>query len=151
MHVSGSDQAVVFGAAPNIDTHVNMYFEKSSKDRSRVIVDGYVQGDKFPANETILTDKAGNSIVAGISGPGASKNIGPYIMLWGDTKRDMYSFKMTVIFNEDETFKAVELNGKQFSIQDWNKMFSSLNAQSTTVKTTTNNDNGTTQIKGDNK
>ena len=147
MHVSGSNDAVAFNAAPDIDNHVNIYLEKNPQDNSKVLVHGYVQGDHFPANETILSDKAGNKLVVGVSGPGAGKNIGPYTLLFGDLKRDMYEFNMSVLFNKDETFKAVELNGKQYRIADWNKMFSKLNPQSTEVKTTTNNSNGTTEIK----
>lgn len=148
MHVSGSNGAVAFNAAPDIDAHVNIYLEKSSQDKTKVLVHGYVQGDKFPANETILSDKAGNTLVIGVSGPMSGKNIGPYKDLFGDAKRDMYEFKMTVLFNEDETIKGVELNGKQYNIEDWNKMFSTLNPKSSKVTTTTNNNHGTTEIKG---
>ena len=151
MHISGTDRAVAFGAAPNLDNHLNIYLERNPQDKTKVLVHGYVQGDKFPANETILSDKAGNKIVAGVSGPGAGKNIGPYLLLWGDSKRDMYKFSMTVLFNPDETFKGVELNGKQYSIGEWNKMFSNLDPQSTNVTTTTNNSNGTTEIREDNE
>jgi hypothetical protein len=149
MHVSGSDKAVAFDAAPNLDSHLNIYFEKNPQDKTKVLVHGWVQGDKFPANETILSDKAGNKLVLGVSGPGAGKNIGPYTLLWSDSKRDMYQFNMTILFNTDETFKAIELNGKQYNIEEWNKLFSELNPQSTEVKTTTNNTNGTTEIKED--
>lgn len=151
MHVSGSNDAVALNAAPHIDNHVNIYLERNPQDKNKVLVHGYVQGDHFPANETILSDKAGNKIIAGVSGPGAGKNIGPYTLLWGDTKRDMYKFSMTILFNDDETFKAVEINGKQYSLEDWNKMFSKQNAQSTGVTTTTNNTNGTTEVKDENK
>lgn len=58
------------------------------------------------------------------------------------SKIEMYEFRMTILFNDDETFKGVEVNGT-----NWNKLFSNLNPKSTTVSTTTNNTNGTTEIK----
>jgi RHS repeat-associated protein len=147
MHVSGPNKAAPPIVTPDIDNHVNIYFEKNPQDKSKVLVHGNVQGDHFPANETILSDNSGNNLILGVSGPGAGRDIGPYTLLWGDSKRNMYSFRMTILFNDDDTFKAVELNGKQYSIEEWNRRFDKLNSQSTSVKTTTNNSDGTTQIK----
>jgi|GEM_PF-3069326 len=148
MHISGSNSAFLFNAAPDIDNHIYMYIymDKNPQDKTKVSVYGFVQGDHFPANETILTDKKDNKLVVGVAGPNSEKNIGPYKDMAGDNKRYMYSFNMTVLFNDDETIKGVELNGKQYRIDEWNKMFSQLNPKSTTVHTTTNNSNGTTEI-----
>lgn len=141
MHIAGSNKASLFGAFVDIDNHVNIYFEKNPQDKSKVLVHGYVQGDRFPANETILNDKNGNQLILGVSSHnGPNKDLGPYINLLGDNYRDMQKFNMTIIFNEDETFKAVEFGGKQYSIPEWNKQFTKLDPKDTKVSTTTTRD-----------
>jgi len=141
MHIAGSNQASLFGAFVDIDNHVNIYFEKNPQDKSKVLVHGYVQGDRFPANETILNDKNGNQIILGVSSHnGPNKNLGPYLNLPGDNKRDMQEFGMTILFNKDETFKGVEFGGKQYSIEEWNKQFTKLDPKDTKVSTKTSND-----------
>lgn len=144
MHIAGSNKASLFGAFIDIDNHVNIYFEKNPQDKSKVLVHGYVQGDRFPANETILNDKKGNQIILGVSSHnGPNKNLGPYLNLPGDNKRDMQEFGMTILFNKDETFKGVEFGGKQYSIEEWNKQFTQLDPKNTNVSTKTSNDGKT--------
>jgi len=149
MHVAGSNKASIFGAYVDIDNHVNIYFEKNPQDKSKVLVHGWVQGDRFPANETILNDKNGTQIILGVSSHnGPNKDLGPYVNLPGDNKRDMQKFSMTILFNADETFKAVEFGGKQYTIEEWNKQFTKLDPKDTTVSTTTTSD-GTIKTKRD--
>ncbi len=149
MHVAGSNKASLLGAFVDIDNHVNIYFEKNPQDKSKVLVHGYVQGDRFPANETILNDKNGNQLILGVSSHnGPNKDAGPYINLPGDNKRDMQKFSMTILFNADESFKAVEFGGKQYSIQEWNEQFTKLDPKDQNVGTATSSD-GTIKTKKD--
>jgi len=149
MHVAGSNKASLFGEFVDIDNHVNIYFEKNPQDKSKVLVHGYVQGDRFPANETILNDKNGTQLILGVSSHnGPNKDVGPYVNLPGDNKRDMQKFSMTILFNADETFKAVEFGGKQYSIHEWNEQFTKLDPKDKNVGTTTSSD-GTIKTKKD--
>jgi RHS repeat-associated protein len=147
MHVAGSNKASIFGSFVDIDNHVNIYFEKNPEDKSKVLVHGSVQGDRFPANETILNDKNGNQLILGVSSHnGPNKDLGPYVNLPGDNKRNMQEFSMTILFSKDDTFKGVEFGGKQYSIVEWNKQFTKLDPKVQEVSTKTK-DNGTIQTK----
>ena len=141
MHVASSNKASFFGCFVDIDNHVNIYFQRNPQDKSKVLVHGSVQGDRFPANETILSDKNGNQLILGVSSHnGPNKDLGPYIYLPWDNRRDMQIFSMTILFNEDETFKGVEFGGKIHSIEEWNKQFIELDPKDTNVSTTTTSD-----------
>ncbi|MCB9251852.1 MAG: hypothetical protein H6605_05255 [Flavobacteriales bacterium] len=143
MHIAGSDQVSLGGKYfGDIDTHVNISFEKDSEAPNLVKVRGLVTGDRFPANETILNDICGNQLVLGVSGPkGPNKDIGPYLNLPGDNKEFMQFFELTIIFNSDETFNSVIHDNKWYSLADWNKQFTDINPKDTKTSTVLKEDN----------
>gem|GEM_PF-5445015 len=131
MQISGGNKAAIYAA--DIDNHLNINFLKISD--SKVFVFGSVNGDRFPANETILNDKFGNQLILGVSGPNNSKNIGPYKNLPGNNHRKMQQFSLNILFNKDESFKGVELNGKEYSREEWNNIFKNLDPKDTQIST----------------
>lgn len=87
---------------------------------------------------SVNRQKAETRLVSSHNEP--NKDAGPYVNLPGDNKRDMHSFNMTILFNTDETFKAVEFGGNQYSVEEWNKKFTSLDPKDKKVSTATTND-----------
>ncbi len=135
-HLRGGNAAAPFGAGADIDVNVKLNFWKTGKV-NEIGVNGNVVGDKFPSNENYLTDKLGNKLFLGVSGINSeNKDNAPYTELPGDNKRQMQSFYFTILFNNDETFKGVRLpSGTEYNLSDWNKIFKTLNPQSSNTGT----------------
>ncbi|UKB85068.1 RHS repeat-associated core domain-containing protein [Chryseobacterium sp. MEBOG06] len=130
MHISGSNKALLWGiASPDIDANVNMEVSNIRKGQS-FDISGNVYGDKFPSNETYITDAKGNSLFLGVSGADGS----PFTSLAGDNDRPMSSFKFKVLLNKDDTFKGVNYRGKNYSRTQWNGQFEKLNPQNGNVQ-----------------
>ena len=128
-HYSGGNNAAPAPAftVPDIDVKIELEFKKISS--SKFQVGGSVKGDRFPSNETYLTDKNGNKLFLGVSGPDAMFNeaLGPYTELFFAGEERMQNFNLFIMFNDDETFKGVSLgNGKWYELSEWNKNFTSL-------------------------
>ena len=90
------------------------------------VISGEIFGDKFPANETFMTDAAGTQIFLGVSGADGS----PLGSLPGNNSRTMSTFTINVNFNSQGNATGVSNNGTNYSIADWNKRFTSQDAAS---------------------
>ncbi len=138
-HLRGGNAAApkVSSAFDDIDVNVDIFFWETDK-ANEIGIRGEVTGDRFPSNENYLTDEKGNILFLGVSGVNSeSADNAPYTELPGNNKREMQSFRFTILFNDDNSFKGVRTsNGKEYSLSDWNKLFTNLNPQSSQTGTT---------------
>lgn len=143
-HYSGGNAEVVWFLQPlvaDIDVKINLNYIKVGENKFKF--SGVVKGDRFPSNETYLTDKSGNKIFFGVSGPDAMFNeaLGPMTELNFSGSEGMQKFDFFVHFNEDETFKGISLgNGTWYEVKDWNKIFTNLNPKDQDVGTNVTKD-----------
>jgi len=146
-NLAGGNAAAPFNVGEKfgqIDVNVQVSFWKTIKD-GEIVVSGMVNGDRFPANENYLTDEKGNELILGVSGINSENAAtAPYTQLPGNNQRPMSRFIFTVLFNKDNTFKGVRTaNGKEYTLDEWNKQFTNLNPQSKTTGTTVNGSSNT--------
>ena len=140
-YTSGSVEFHLFGSnsvipkSPDIDAKGKMSIESwdFGSAGSLMLVEGIVNGDKFPSNETFMSDKHGNSIFLGVSGADG----GPFTSLPGNNSRPMSKFSIIVDFNKDGVIQSVYNNSKSYSVEDWNKQFENLDPKSSDVSTDT--------------
>ena len=83
--------------------------------------------DNFPSTEAFITDPNGNNVFIGIGqiAKDVDKNTGPFTELSGENKRDITSFSFGITTDSCGNFINVQYNGKDYSISDWNKRFTS--------------------------
>lgn len=119
--------------SPDID--VNGTFALLRQDLgdagSRISVTGMIYGDKFPANETFLTDEFGTGVFLGVSGADGN----PFTSLPGAGSSRMSTFEIYVNFDINEKITGVTYGGETYSVDDWNKKFESLDPKSGDVAT----------------
>lgn len=129
---SGNNEGINL-PSPDIDVKASISLGVLDHDdgSSTIVISGTVFGDKFPANETYITDKKGQRIFLGVSGADGT----PLKNLPGDNNRTMQKFTVKVNFDADEKATSVDYNGTNYSIADWNKKFTSLDATDGTVAT----------------
>jgi RHS repeat-associated protein len=132
-HASSNNEAFFYGASPNVDAKVNAKFTKLSDNVFSVA--GTIIGDRFPSNEAYLQDDLGNKVFLGVSGVdinlgSISPTFGPGVLLFGDNKK-MSSFSFSVKYQEingKTVFQNVILSdGTKYNLNEWNKIFESLN------------------------
>ena len=125
-HISGNNDAIP--GSPDIDVKgalgIGVFDFKDGS--STAVISGEIFGDKFPANETFMTDAAGTQIFLGVSGADGS----PLGSLPGNNSRTMSTFTINVNFNSQGNATGVSNNGTNYSIADWNKRFTSQDAAS---------------------
>ncbi len=126
--IQGTDAALLWGYNPgNIDVKVSAQFTPTTQ-KGQYKVTGEVYGDRYPSNETYLTDEKGNMLFLGVSGVDNESWYGPEAELLGTAFEGMSRFSFYIEFNEDNTFKSAILNnGKRYTPEEWNKVFKGLN------------------------
>jgi hypothetical protein len=132
-HLSGNNSLVP--GSPDIDVKgtLGIGIAENKDGTSTAVVSGKIFGDKFPANETFLTDAGGASVFLGVSGAILGPNAGPAFALPGNNSRTMSTFTLNINFGADgniNTKNAVQFNGTNYSLKDWNKLFESQNPRS---------------------
>ncbi len=152
MQVQGNNDGMTWGWNPGyIDVKIDMQikFDGYSSDGLRVFnIQGEVYGDRYPSNETYISDISGNKLFLGVSGPDALHPFAPGTELLITAFEDMSRFNFNVVFNEDDTFKGVSLmNGTYFSLKEWNAIFYNLNPQSKETGTNVTNSEVETDYK----
>jgi hypothetical protein len=144
--MQGNDKAVGVGkyTLPNwlnpgyIDVKFKATFAEAESKNGLIKwkVTGEVYGDRYPSNETFITDKDGNKLFLGVSAVDNEGEYGPQKELLGTAFENMSKFSMYILFNEDETFKGVSLSdGTWYNLDDWNKIFESLDPTDSDVGT----------------
>ena len=133
-HVSGNNDLVP--GSPDIDAkgNIGIAHKDLGENGSIIGISGNIFGDKFPANETFLTDASGTGIFLGVSGADGN----PFTSLAGNNNRKMSSFTLAISFNKSGNITGVIYNGKNYSVEDWNKQFQNLNPQSDDTSTNKN-------------
>jgi RHS repeat-associated protein len=130
-HLAGKDRAINLGhpslsITPDIDIHTNLRIQTTQigdgTGNLQLNIRGGIQGDRFPAAETFVADSANNRLFLGVFAP--SSFSGPAINLPGDRQWSMININVTVLTNSKGVFLGVMQNGKQISIEEWNKQFS---------------------------
>jgi RHS repeat-associated protein len=132
-HLSGNNSQIP--GSPDIDAKGQMQVGvvEMGENGSMATFSGAVTGDKFPANETYITDQNGTGVFLGVSGADGN----PFTSLPGDNNRQMSQFIIGVKFDAQGNIQSVQHNGQTYSAEDWNKRFQNQNPQS--GNTTTNN------------
>lgn len=129
-HLSGANKLVP--GSPDIDAKGNMTITvQDLGDKGSVInFSGAITGDKFPANETFITDQSGTGVFLGVSGADGN----PFTSLPGDNDRKMSEFNIGVQFDTQGNVQGVQYNGQTYTVEDWK--FQSQNPQSGNTSTT---------------
>ena len=129
--MEGNNEAIK--GSPDIDVAAMLQVSttKNEDGTSNALFSGMVWGDKFPANETYLTDQSKAKIFLGVSGADGS----PFFSLPGKNAKDMSSFSFQINFDKDGNYSKespILYNGKTYTIEEWNKQFTSKNASGNT-------------------
>jgi hypothetical protein len=124
--IAGNNDAI--SGSPDIDVKAGFYITAIDLNdgSSYAAISGKIKGDKFPANETFVTDQSGTRIFLGVSGADGR----PITSLPGDNSRKMSSFTIGINFNANGNAVSVSANNKTYSIENWNKYFTEQNAKS---------------------
>jgi len=140
--VAGNNDAFLWGLTPDIDVNIDMNFEQvGTNGENKWRVSGDVIGDRFPSNETFMTDEFGNKLFVGVSGIDGGALQGPFIELLNYGNENMQKFTFNILFNDDNSIKGVSLdNGDWYEIGDWNKLFEDINPASKTAGTNVTKD-----------
>lgn len=124
-HLSGNLSLIE--GSPDIDVYGKMSIKvEEMEDGNLATFSGWVDGDRFPANETYIRDQNGTGVFFGVSGadPGnGNQHTGPLTRLPGANKRPMSQFNFGIKFNPDGSMKHILYNGNELSIEDWNSLF----------------------------
>ena len=118
-------------ATPNIDVFSEFSITENKK-AGTLTVSGSLTGDNFPSTEAFISDPGGHNLFLGIGqiGAGVGKNTGPFTELPGENKDNpITSFNLTITTDKNGNFTGVNMGGKNYSIEDWNKQFLSTNPQ----------------------
>ncbi|MDN5212776.1 hypothetical protein QQ020_11995 [Fulvivirgaceae bacterium BMA12] len=92
-------------------------------------ISGTLSGDGFPAGEALVTDAGGNSIFIGVSQAVFGPNEGPFMALWGDSKRKTASVGVSIVVNDKGIFLGVKVRDKVIDAEEWNKRFENRTTQ----------------------
>ena len=131
-HVSGNNDLVP--GSPDIDTKGNIGISVTDLGDEGSIINfsGTISGDRFPANETFITDQEGTGVFLGVSGADGN----PYFSLPGDNSRPMSEFNIGVQFNSSGNIQGIQYNGQTFTVPEWQKQFQQLDPKDDDVSTT---------------
>ena len=134
-HLSGNN-ALVPGS-PDIDAKGSIGIARKDLKQNGSIVGiaGEITGDKFPANETFITDQNGVGVMLGVSGADGN----PFTSLAGNNNRKMSSFVLAIHFDKKGNITGVSDSKRQYSVKEWNKQFTNLKPQDGNVSTNTTN------------
>ncbi|WP_246566614.1 RHS repeat-associated core domain-containing protein [Kaistella soli] len=106
----------------DIDTKSNLTITtKEGTNGNKIVgISGTVYGDKFPSNETYVSDSYGNAVMIGVSGPNIDPEIGPYL-LGGSKNTPMQSIDAKIIFDKKNKIIGASSNGKSLKIDNYGK------------------------------
>lgn len=147
---SGSNCTVT--GACDIDVTGTLQMKYSAKDNAQnggwLWVAGKVIGDKFPSNEWFIKDDHGNKVMLGVSGTDSKyENTGPFTELCNPINENMSTWNFTIEMDGNDKFTAVWFNKTRYSIEEWNKQFTSLSPSDPDTNTHVDSTNGTFETK----
>lgn len=79
-----------------------------------------ITGDNFPSAESFISDSAGNSVFIGVSALQ-----GNVLGLKGEGGNKRINNNLQINFNSDGVFQSVNYKGTDYSLKDYNKLFTS--------------------------
>jgi len=131
--VFGNNDAFPFEATPDIDVNGNLTFGVTTNSDGNTVLNitGEINGDKFPSNETFLTDSAGTGVFLGVSGADGN----PFTSLPGGNNRKMSSFNMDITFDKNNNVYSIQSGGQTYTVDEWNKRFENLDPKDDNVST----------------
>jgi hypothetical protein len=123
----------IIPGSPDIDTKGDFAIGRiDSEEGSVITISGSIFGDKFPANETFLTDQNGTGVFLGVSEADGN----PFTSLPGDNCRLMSRFNIGINFGSNGNVIGVTAGNSTYSVEAWNARFSDLNPKDANVGTT---------------
>ncbi|MCC5922121.1 MAG: hypothetical protein JJU23_15705, partial [Cyclobacteriaceae bacterium] len=122
-HSAGANPMTPEGS-PNIDVFSEFSITEN-KNAGTLDISGKLTGDNFPSTEAFITDPSGQNLFIGISqiGEGVGRNMGPFTELPGENQRPITDFNFSITTDADGNFTGVRRGDETFSIQNWNKQF----------------------------
>jgi RHS repeat-associated protein len=117
-HVAGANPMIP--KAPDIDVFSDFSITENKK-AGFLNISGSLKGDNFPSTEAFITDPIGNNVFIGIGHYEGS----PFSSLDGTNKRDITSFNFSITTDKKGNFTGVKMGDTSYSLDDWNKRFTS--------------------------
>lgn len=146
IHNYGSNCTVALSCDIDVFAGITvMYFDKPNpEDGGILFVAGSVKGDRFPANENFVTDDFGNKVMMGVSGVDSDwAYAAPYTELCGNiTNEDMSNWNFGIEMDNNGSFTQVWFNSHMYSIDDWNRKFTSLDPKNVSTNTSIDSSSG---------
>ena len=111
---------------PDIDIYSNFSITENKK-AGTLSVSGSLKGDNFPSTEAFITDPSGNNLFIGVGqiSAGVDADWGPFKELPLKNERPITSFNFTITTDKKGNFTGVREGKTTYSIEDWNKRFTS--------------------------
>jgi len=111
---------------PDIDIYSNFSITENKK-AGILSVSGSLRGDNFPSTEAFITDPSGNNLFIGVGqiASGVDKDWGPFTQLPFKNERPITSFNFTITTDKKGNFTGVRDGKTTYSIENWNKRFTS--------------------------
>jgi RHS repeat-associated protein len=103
------------------DLDVSSSFGITEDKKSGILsISAAMAGDKFPSAESFVVDPSGKAVFIGVS----QKGFHPVTDLPGDNARPMINSSFGIRLDKAGNFTGVIYNGKDYSIEQWNRMHS---------------------------
>jgi RHS repeat-associated protein len=130
-HVAAANPLTPPGT-PNIDIFSNFSITENKK-AGTLSISGSLRGDNFPSTEAFITDPAGKNLFIGIGqiAAGVDKDWGPLKELPFENTRPITSFNFTVTTDKNGNFTGVQQGKTTYTLDAWNKLFTSKPTQKT--------------------
>jgi hypothetical protein len=115
--------------SPDIDVKANFTVLENT-EKGILIINMNASGDDFPNTEAFLTDASGQSVFMGVDVREAGNDAAPFILAGGATTPIMNNI-FSITLDKKGNFKNVYSGGEKYSLDDWNKKFTSIDAEKT--------------------
>ena len=109
-----------YGLAPDIEVQTEISVLEDV-DAGTITIEATGTGKQFPATESFATDSAGNSVFVGV---GAAYGE-PSDLLTSSKKNSIFKTTLKINVNSDGVFQSVNYKGTDYSLKDYNKLFTS--------------------------
>ncbi|MDY3525982.1 RHS repeat domain-containing protein [Riemerella anatipestifer] len=118
---------------PDIDIFSDFTITENKK-AGTLSIRGNLKGDNFPSTEAFITDPSGQAVFIGVGqiDAGVDKDNGPFTELPGEgSTKHITSFNFTITTDNKGNFTGVQQGKLKYSIEQWNKQFTSKPPQKT--------------------
>ena len=118
--------------SPDIDVKANFTVLENTKD-GILTINMNAKGDDFPNTEAFLTDASGQSVFLGVDVREGGNDSAPFILVGGATTPIMNT-TFSIYLDKKGNFTGVFSGDKKYTIEEWNKKFTSTDAKPTDKK-----------------